>query len=61
MPSRGNQGFGLLKSSLVVAPDQAAALAKVVKEAAAGLGDQGVSEDELQPRHGTDSDLHQGH
>ena len=47
MPSRGNQGFGLLKSSLVVAPDQAAALAKVVKEAAAGLGDQGVSEDEL--------------
>lgn len=47
MPSRGNQGFGLLKSSLVVAPEQAEALAKAVKEAAAGLGDQGVSEDEL--------------
>ena len=47
MPSRGNEGFGLLKSSLIVAPEQAQALAKVVKEAAGSLGDQGVSEDEL--------------
>jgi zinc protease len=47
MPSRGNEGFGLLKSSLIVAPEQAQSLAKVVKEAAGSLGEKGVSEDEL--------------
>jgi len=46
-PSRGHAGFGLLKSSLIVAPAQAEALAKVIREVAASLGSQGVSEDEL--------------
>lgn len=46
-PSRALSGFGLLQSSLIVAPDQAAALAGVIKGVAAGLGEQGVSEDEL--------------
>ncbi|ADW18637.1 peptidase M16 domain protein [Desulfobulbus propionicus DSM 2032] len=47
MPSRGHAGFGLLQSSLIVAPDQAASLATVIREVAASLGVQGVSEDEL--------------
>lgn len=46
-PSRALSGFGLLQSSLIVAPDQAASLAGVIKTVAAGLGAQGVSEDEL--------------
>ncbi len=44
MPSTG---FGLLQGSLIVAPEQAASLAGVIKTVAAGLGEQGVSEDEL--------------
>jgi zinc protease len=47
MPSRGHAGFGLMKSSLIVAPEQAASLSKVIKEVAASLGDKGVSEEEL--------------
>lgn len=46
-PSRAYAGFGLMKSSLIVAPQQAESLAKVIKEAAANLGHKGVSEDEL--------------
>ncbi|MGE4559013.1 MAG: M16 family metallopeptidase [Desulfobulbus sp.] len=46
-PSRGHEGFGLLQSSLIVAPDQAESLAGVIKHVAESLGEQGVSEDEL--------------
>jgi zinc protease len=46
-PSRGQEGFGLLQSTLVVAPDQAAPLARVIRETAASLGSKGVGEDEL--------------
>ena len=46
-PSRANDGFGLMKSSLIVAPQQAEPLAKVIKETAVNLGSKGVSEDEL--------------
>ena len=46
-PSRAHTGFGLLKSSLTVAPDQAQPLAKVIKEVAAALGSKGVTQDEL--------------
>ena len=46
-PSRALSGFGLLQSSLIVAPDQAASLVGVIQGVAAGLGKQGVSEDEL--------------
>lgn len=46
-PSRAHAGFGLLMGSLTVAPDQAAPLARVIKEVAADLGQKGVSEDEL--------------
>lgn len=47
LPSRAHAGFGLLKSSLTVAPDQAQPLAKVIKEVAAALGSKGVTQDEL--------------
>jgi zinc protease len=47
MPSRGHAGFGLLQSNLIVAPEQAAPLAQVIRQVAASLGDQGVSEEEL--------------
>jgi len=46
-PSRGHAGFGLLKSSLIVAPEQAEPLAKVIREVAGNLGVKGVNEDEL--------------
>ncbi len=46
-PSRALTGFGLLQGSLIAAPEQAASLAEVIKTVAAGLGEQGVSEDEL--------------
>lgn len=46
-PSRANAGFGLMKSSLIVAPDQAEALARATREVAAGLSGKGVGEDEL--------------
>jgi zinc protease len=46
-PSRAHDGFGLMKSSLIVAPQQAEPLAKVIKATAANLGSKGVSEDEL--------------
>ena len=46
-PSRATQGFGLLKCSLIVAPDQAEPLAKAIREVAASLGAKGVGEDEL--------------
>jgi zinc protease len=46
-PSRAHLGFGLFKSSLTVAPDQAQALAKVIKGVAADLGRKGVTRDEL--------------
>lgn len=46
-PSRALNGFGLLQSSLIVAPDQAPSLVGVIQGVAAGLGEQGVSEDEL--------------
>ncbi len=46
-PSRAYLGFGLFKSSLTVAPDQAQVLAKVIKGVAADLGRKGVTQDEL--------------
>jgi len=46
-PSRATAGFGLMKSSLIVAPEQAEPLAKVIREVAANLGVKGVGEDEL--------------
>lgn len=46
-PSRAHDGFGLMRSSLIVDPQQAESLAKVIKSAAAHLGSKGVSEDEL--------------
>jgi len=46
-PSRGHAGFGLLKSSLIVAPEQAEPLAKVIREVAGSLGTKGVNEEEL--------------
>jgi zinc protease len=46
-PSRAHAGFGLMKGSLIVAPEQAEFLAKVIKEVAGSLGAKGVSEDEL--------------
>ncbi|MGD9948540.1 MAG: M16 family metallopeptidase [Desulfobulbus sp.] len=46
-PSRGHAGFGLMRSSLIVAPEQAESLSQVIKDVAAGLGENGVSEDEL--------------
>jgi zinc protease len=46
-PSRAHAGFGLMKGSLIVAPEQAESLAKVIKEVAGSLGTKGVSEDEL--------------
>jgi len=46
-PSRAYAGFGLFKGSLTVAPDQAQALAKVIKGVAADLGSKGVTQDEL--------------
>ncbi|MCL2458085.1 MAG: insulinase family protein [Desulfobulbus sp.] len=46
-PSRASIGFGLMKSSLIVAPDQAESLARAIKAVAAGLADKGISEDEL--------------
>jgi zinc protease len=46
-PSRAHAGFGLLTGSLTVAPDQAEALAKVIKGVAADLGRKGVTQDEL--------------
>ncbi|MCL2791344.1 MAG: insulinase family protein [Desulfobulbus sp.] len=47
LPSRVNAGFGLIRSSLIVAPGQAEPLAQAIKEVAADLGRNGVSEDEL--------------
>jgi zinc protease len=46
-PSRTSIGFGLMKSSLIVAPDQAGSLARAIRAVAAGLVSKGVSEDEL--------------
>jgi zinc protease len=46
-PSRGQEGFGLLQSALVVDPTQATKLAGIIRETAATLGNGGVSEDEL--------------
>ncbi|MDD2463003.1 MAG: insulinase family protein [Desulfobulbus sp.] len=46
-PSRGHAGFGLMQSSLIVAPEQAESLAQVIKDVAASLGEKGVGEDEL--------------
>jgi zinc protease len=46
-PSRAHADFGLMKSSLIVAPEQAEPLAKVIKEVAGSLGNKGVSEEEL--------------
>lgn len=46
-PSRATPGFGLLKCSLIVAPDQAEPLAKVIGEVAASLASKGIGEDEL--------------
>ena len=46
-PSRASAGFGLMQSSLIVAPDQAEKLAQAIKEVAADLSRTGVSEDEL--------------
>jgi len=46
-PSRGQAGFGLMRSALIVAPEQAASLARVIKDVAEGLGKEGVSADEL--------------
>lgn len=46
-PSRGQKGFGLLQGELIVAPEQAEPLARVIRDTAAGLGSKGVSEDEL--------------
>ena len=40
-PSRAHAGFGLMKGSLIVAPEQAEPLAKVIKEVAGSLGSQG--------------------
>lgn len=47
-PSRAHLGFGLLEARLTVAPEQAEALARVIKKVAAALGEKGVSRDELQ-------------
>lgn len=47
LPSRAYMGFGVMKSSMIVAPQQASALAKVIQDTAASLGDKGVSSDEL--------------
>lgn len=46
-PSRASAGFGLMQTSLTVAPEQAQALAGVIKGVAADLGRRGVGEDEL--------------
>ena len=46
-PSRSITGFGLMRSALIVAPDQARSLAQVIQEVAEGLGKAGVSEDAL--------------
>lgn len=46
-PSRIHNGFGLMQGSLIAAPQQAEALAKIIKETAENLGSQGVSKDEL--------------
>ena len=46
-PSRIRPDFGLLQGRLTVAPEQAAALARVIKQTGANLGDKGVSQDEL--------------
>lgn len=47
LPSRGHTGFGLMRSSLIVAPDQAESLAGVIRDVAGSLAEKGVSEDEL--------------
>ncbi|MBM9616041.1 insulinase family protein [Desulfobulbus rhabdoformis] len=47
-PSRAHDGFGLLRSSLIVAPEQAETLAQTIKEVADSLVQQGVGEEELQ-------------
>ena len=47
-PSRAHAGFGLLRCNLIVAPQQAENLEKVIKEVAANLAQQGVQEEELQ-------------
>ena len=46
-PSRAHEGFGLMKASLIVAPEQAEPLAKIIMEVAGSLGTKGVSKDEL--------------
>lgn len=46
-PSRAIPGFGLMRASLIVAPDQAASLAQVLREVAASLGRKGVTGEEL--------------
>jgi Predicted Zn-dependent peptidases len=46
-PSRVSAGFGLMQSALIVAPDQAESLARTVKDVAADLNRNGISEDEL--------------
>ncbi|MCL1979742.1 MAG: insulinase family protein [Proteobacteria bacterium] len=46
-PSRASTGFGLMKSSLIVAPDQAESLARAIRAVAAGLVSKGIGEDEL--------------
>ncbi|NLX19495.1 MAG: insulinase family protein [Desulfobulbus sp.] len=47
LPGRACAGFGVMKSSMIVAPQEAEKLAGVIKETAADLGGKGVSNDEL--------------
>lgn len=46
--SRTHQRFGMLQSKMTVSPDQALAMAELVKEVALELGKQGIEEPELE-------------
>lgn len=46
-PSRVREGFGLMRSSLIVDPEQAESLAGIIKKVAASLATTGIGEDEL--------------